>query len=437
MTNYSGTFSKLESKKATIGVVGLGYVGLPLINTALSAGFSTIGFDVDQKKIDLLSKGQNYIEHVDASILIEAIKKKTVAFFSTKNEIQKCDVIVLCLPTPLNKHREPDLSYVVSSLEEMLPFMKAGQLLVLESTTYPGTTEEKLQPILEMANFQIGENFFLAYSPEREDPGNKSYSVNDIPKVVSGVTQNCLSLAELFYSQIGCQTVPVSSPKVAEMTKILENTYRSVNIALVNELKVLADLMDIDIFEVIEAASTKPFGYQAFYPGPGLGGHCIPIDPFYLTWKAREYNFHTRFIELAGEINTAMPDYVISKIQSGLNQMSKSINDAKILIIGVAYKKNVGDVRESPGIEIIDKLTKLGGHVSYHDPYVDQIPDMRKYDLKMRSIELNIDTIRNCDICVLITDHDNLDYDLINNAQLIVDTRGKISHDNSVKVIKA
>ena len=437
MTSLNSVYSKLESKNATIGVVGLGYVGLPLINTALSASFSAIGFDIDQKKVDLLSKGESYIEHVDTSILGSAVNNKNVAFSSSKNEIQQCDVIVLCLPTPLNKHREPDLSYVVSSLQEMLPFMRPGQLLVLESTTYPGTTEEKLLPIIEKANFQIGDNFFLAYSPEREDPGNKSYSVNGIPKVVSGITQNCLSLAELFYSQIGCQTVPVSSTKVAEMTKILENTYRSVNIALVNELKVLADLMDIDIFEVIEAASTKPFGYQAFYPGPGLGGHCIPIDPFYLTWKAREYNFHTRFIELAGEINTAMPDYVISKIQSGLNQLSKSTNDAKILVIGVAYKKNVGDVRESPGIEIIDKLTKLGAKVLYHDPYVGQIPNMRKYDLKMTSVELTKDTIKNCDICVLITDHDNLDYDLINCAELIVDTRGKISSNNTANVIKA
>lgn len=435
--NYKQLIKQISTCEATIGVVGLGYVGLPLMKLTLESGFKAVGFDVDQTKIDSLSVGQSYLEHIDISSVKKAVDAGDCRLSSSSALASECDVIILCVPTPLTVHREPDLSYVISSLESFLPFLKAGQAVVLESTTYPGTTEERLMPMIEQAGFEIGDDFFLIYSPEREDPGNKQYGLKEIPKVVSGISEYCGDIAEYFYGKLGSKTVRVSTTKAAEMTKILENTYRSVNIALVNELKVLANLMGIDIFEVINAAATKPFGFQAFYPGPGLGGHCIPIDPFYLTWKAREYGFNTRFIELAGEINTAMPDYVIAKIIDALNHKSKAINGSKVLIVGVAYKKNVGDLRESPGVEIIDKLQKLNADVSYHDPHVETLPKMRKFDLKMSNSALDAGTVPSYDICVIVTDHDVIDYSVFEHADLVVDARGRLDILKMPNVIRA
>jgi len=434
---YTGLANAIRRRETTIGVVGLGYVGLPLLKLILESGFKAVGFDIDETKIVGLSKGEPYLEHIDIEVVTAATKNNDCKLSSSSELASDCDIIILCVPTPLTVHREPDLSYVMSSLESFLPFLKKGQAVALESTTYPGTTDEKLKPTLEQAGFKVGEDFFLIYSPEREDPGNKQFGLVDIPKVVSGSSKHCADIAELFYSELGSKTVRVSSTQAAEMTKILENTYRSVNIALVNELKVLADLMGIDIFEVINAAATKPFGYQAFYPGPGLGGHCIPIDPFYLTWKAKEYGFHTRFIELAGEVNTAMPDYVIAKIMEALNTKSKALSGSKVLVVGVAYKKNVGDLRESPGVEIIDKLQKLNADVSYHDPHVEILPKMRKYDLKMSNSILDYDSVSRYDVCVIVTDHDVIDYNVFDKADLVVDARGRLDILKMPHVIRA
>jgi len=418
---------KIADKSAIIGVVGLGYVGLPLIKRLNEVGFPTMGLDIDQSKVDALTNGDPYIKHIAVDDIESAInvgKCRVSTDFSNAND---ADVIILCVPTPLNKYREPDLSYVIGSVETLLPHLRSGQMLSLESTTYPGTTEEELQPRIEGQGLVIGEDIFLVYSPEREDPGNPDFNTHSIPKVCGGSSKDCLEVGEAFYSQIIDRVVTVSSTKAAEMTKILENTYRAVNIALVNELKIVADKMGIDIFEVIDAAATKPFGYKAFYPGPGLGGHCIPIDPFYLTWKAREYGLHTRFIELAGEVNTAMPSYVISKITDGLNKMGKAVKNSKVLVLGVAYKKNVDDMRESPSVELIEELLGLGAAVSYHDPYVPSLPKMRKHDLKMESVVFTKKELLNYDCVLIATDHDNVDYDLLGDAQLVVDSRGLLS----------
>ena len=360
------------------------------------------------------------------------------------DEITNVDVIIICVPTPLGVHNEPDLSYIHGTLDNIKPHLKEDQLLILESTTYPGTTEEILVPFIEnihetssmihdTSKFTLGVNFFLGYSPEREDPGNKNYTTKTIPKVVSGVTDNCLELTKALYDQIVDQTVPVSSPKVAEMTKIMENIHRAVNIGLVNELKMVADKMDIDIYEVINAAATKPFGFTPYYPGPGLGGHCIPIDPFYLTWKAKEIGMNTRFIELAGEINTAMPHYVVQKAGEALNSVGKAINGSKILVLGLAYKKNVDDTRESPSLMIMDILMKKRANVSYSDPYLPKTPEIRKYNFDLTSIELTTENIQQFDLVLLVTDHDNFDYGLIEKeAKLIVDSRGKMKPDKNV-----
>lgn len=415
---------RINEKTATIAVAGLGYAGLPLIKRFNEVGFNTIGLDIDQTKVDALINGEAYIRHIaidDMQHAIQVGKSIATTDFSRSTD---ADVIILCIPTPLNKYREPDLGFVTGSVETLLPHLRKGQMLSLESTTYPGTTEEELKPRIEQQNLAIGEDFFLVYSPEREDPGNPTFSMHSIPKLCGGITGNCLDTGQALYSQIFDKIVPVSSARVAEMTKILENTYRAVNIALVNELKVVADKMGIDIFEVIDAAATKPFGYKAFYPGPGLGGHCIPIDPFYLTWKAREYGLHTRFIELAGEINKSMPDYVIGKVTQGLNQVGKSVCNSRILVLGVAYKKNVGDVRESPGIELLEKLRDSGACMSYHDPFVPRLPKMRDHDIQMESSEVNSSMIRQYDCVVIVTDHDNVDYALLSMARLVVDTRG-------------
>jgi len=423
---------------------------LPLIIRFSEEGFKTIGFDIDAEKVKKLNAKKTYIKHIAAEKIKTAVKngfKATTDF----REIANVEAILICVPTPLGLHNEPDLSYIRGTLESINPHLRENQLLILESTTYPGTTEEEIVSFVESvknlparrsgnedgSRFTIGENFFVGYSPEREDPGNKDFSTKTIPKVVSGHTENCLELTKILYDQIVDQTVPVSSPKVAEMTKILENIYRAVNIGLVNELKMVADKMNIDIYEVINAAASKPFGFTPYYPGPGLGGHCIPIDPFYLTWKAKEIGLNTRFIELAGEINTAMPKYVVHKVGEALNSIGKSIKGSHILILGLAYKKNVDDLRESPSLELIDNLIDIGANVNYCDPYFMTIPHTRKYQFELEAKSLNAEILKSADLVLLATDHDDFDYSLIQKeAKLIVDTRGRFNKSNK-KIVKA
>jgi UDP-N-acetyl-D-glucosamine dehydrogenase len=439
--------SSIKNRDACVAIVGLGYVGLPLAIRFSQEGFKTIGFDINPEKINLLNTGKSYIKHINAGE-ISAMTNNGFSVTSDFSKIADVDVIIICVPTPLGAHNEPDLSFIHGTLENIKSYLKENQLLILESTTYPGTTEEEIIPFLESiadssrvdsqaCRFSIGENFFVGYSPEREDPGNKNYTTKTIPKVVSGSTENCLELTKTLYDQIVDRTVPVSSLKVAEMTKILENIHRAVNIGLVNELKMVADKMDINIYEVINAAATKPFGFTPYYPGPGLGGHCIPIDPFYLTWKAKEIGMNTRFIELAGEINSAMPNYVVQKVNEALNSVSKAINGSKILVLGLAYKKNVDDLRESPSLEIIDKLIDKGARVEYSDPFFDTIPRTRKYQFDLRSKIIDSKSLQSVDLVILATDHDHFDYELIEKkSPMIIDTRGKFS--NSIKkVIKA
>lgn len=419
----------------TIGIIGLGYVGLPLALRFADVGQNVLGFDIDPNKIKKISAGESYIGHIDSA----RIQRCQAHFSSTTDfsRIEEVDSIIICVPTPLNKHREPDMSYILKTLESIKPHLRAGQLISLESTTYPGTTEEEVVPVVEDRGFKVGENFFVVFSPEREDPGNPKFHTQNTPKIVGGITAACLAKGQELYEKIIDQVVTVSSTKAAEMTKLLENIHRAVNIGLVNELKVVCDKMGIDIFEVITAASTKPFGFTPYYPGPGLGGHCIPIDPFYLTWKAREYGLHTRFIELAGEVNISMPDYVINKVIEGMNQRGLAIKDSRILVLGAAYKKNIDDMRESPAMELIDKLLAKGAHVDYSDPYVPTLPKMRKYNLQMSSIDLDPKTVAGYQCIVLATDHDKFDYEMIfENAKLLVDSRGKFRQQSN-KLIRA
>ena len=426
---------KLHNKSAIIGILGLGYVGLPLALRYNELGYKVIGIDVDASKVNLLNSGQSYIEHIPAQKIKAAVQSGMEATndfsFSTK-----CDALILCVPTPLNKYREPDISYVINTMEAIQPYLREGHVISLESTTYPGTTEEELLPRTESNGLKVGENIFLVYSPEREDPGNPDFETRTIPKVVGGHTPNCLDIGIALYNQAIDQVVPVSSTKAAEMTKLLENIHRAVNIGLVNEMKIVADKMGVDIFEVIDAAKTKPFGFTAYYPGPGLGGHCIPIDPFYLTWKAREYGINTRFIELSGEVNQAMPEYVLSKLMDGLNKQHKSINGSKILVLGISYKKNVDDMRESPSVEVMELIRDKGGIVSYSDNHVPVFPVMREHSFDLESIHLNENNISEYDAIVITTDHDNVDYDLIKqHASLIIDTRGvyRTPSDNIIR----
>ncbi len=423
MSGKQQLIEKLGDRSAVIGVVGLGYVGLPLCVRCVDAGYRVIGFDTDPEKITALLENRSYIEHIDLGNLLPAGER-----FHPTGDFSQCtetDVIVLCVPTPLNAHRQPDLSYVIGSVNAVAPYLHPGHVVSLESTTYPGTTEEEVRPLLEKPNFRCGEDFFLVYSPEREDPANPEFTTRTIPKIVGGSSPACLEIGRAFYGNIVDEVVPVSSTQTAEMAKILENTYRAVNVALVNELKLVADAMGIDIFEVIRAAATKPFGFTAFYPGPGLGGHCIPIDPFYLTWKAHSCNIATKFIELAGEINTQMPDYVVSKIMEALNDRGKAVRGAKVLVLGAAYKKNVDDVRESPSLVIIEQLLTLGAEVSYADPHVQRIPKMRKHDLAMESVRISPEILAACDCVLVATDHDRFDWRMIaRHAPLIVDSRG-------------
>lgn len=416
---------KLASKGAVIGIVGLGYVGLPLMLRYNEVGFRVLGLDIDQSKVDALMRGESYIEHISA----EAIAKARTSGFEATTDFSRAaeaDALIICVPTPLNKYREPDLSFVVDTTDSLVPYLRAGQVVSLESTTYPGTTDEELLPRVESTGLRVGENIFLVYSPEREDPGNPNFTTRTIPKVCGGTTEHCQEIGLALYGGVIDQVVPVSSTRAAEMTKLLENIHRAVNIGLVNEMKVVADKMGIDIHEVIRAAATKPFGFVPYHPGPGLGGHCIPIDPFYLTWKAREYGLHTRFIELAGEVNNAMPDWVVGKVAHALNERRKSINGSTVLVLGIAYKKNVDDMRESPSVHIMERLRALGADVSYSDPHVPQFPKMREHHFDLASVSLTSESLARFDCVVLATDHDRFDYTLVQaHAQLIVDSRGK------------
>ena len=433
---------KIKDKSAKIGIIGLGYVGLPLGLEFALKGFEVIGFDVDKKKIPLLMDGKSYIKHISEVKIKNAVDSGKFVAVSDFERLPEVDAIIICVPTPLNMHREPDMSYVIDTAETIAKYLRKGQLVTLESTTYPGTTEEILQPLFENApisqnvgteKFVVGRDFYLAFSPEREDPNNPDFNTSTIPKVIGGVTADCIKISTELYNNVIVKTVPVSSPKVAEATKLVENIYRSVNIALVNELKMVFDRMDIDVWEVIAAASTKPFGYNAFYPGPGLGGHCIPIDPFYLTWKAREFEVNTRFIELAGEINTHMPYYVVENAGKLLNSAKKALNGSKVLLLGAAYKKDIDDMRESPSLRLIELFEREGAEVDFNDPYVPKLYKMRKYDYTMESVELTVDNLKSYDLVVLSTYHSDYDYQFIaDNSKLILDTRNAFEK-NGVK----
>lgn len=426
---------KLEQKRARIGIIGLGYVGLPLALRYAEVGYPVLGFDIADDKVQRLNAGLSLIEHIpDAEV--SAARDKGFSATVDFSRAGECDALIICVPTPLNKHREPDLSFIVNTIESLTPHMRPGQVVSLESTTYPGTTDEELAPRIQRAGLEVGRSTFLVYSPEREDPGNPNFSTRSIPKVCGGVTDACLRAGVALYSQVIDRVVPVTSTRAAELTKLLENIHRAVNIGLVNEMKIVADKMGIDIHEVIEAAATKPFGFVAYRPGPGLGGHCIPIDPFYLTWKAREYGVHTRFIELAGEVNSAMPDYVIAKLSGALNDRHKSVKGSRILVLGIAYKKNIDDMRESPSVILMEKLRDLGADVAYSDPHIPVFPPMREHRFDLESVPLTAETLAAADCILLATDHDKFDYDLVSaHASLIVDTRGRLP--GSASVVKA
>jgi UDP-N-acetyl-D-glucosamine dehydrogenase len=425
----SGFLERVESRTAKIGIIGLGYVGLPLALLYSEQKFAVTGFDIDQHKVDTLTNGGTYIVRIPATDIAQA-KKSGFSATSDYARVSEMDAVIICVPTPLNEYHEPDMTYIVNTVKAIAPHVRAGQLIVLESTTYPGTTEEVVLPLLENGNPQglkvtrteQDHGYFVAFSPEREDPGNETVARHDIPKVIGGVGEVATRLAAALYGTIFRRTVPVSSPAAAEMTKLLENIYRCVNIALVNELKLLSQRMGIDIWEVIEAAKTKPFGFQPFYPGPGLGGHCIPVDPFYLSWKAKEFDFHTRFIELAGEINNAMPYHVVNSVVEALNNRKKALNGAKVLVLGVAYKKDIDDLRESPSLTIIELLQKAGADVKYNDPYFTFVGRGRKYDLQMQCTPL--DNLGQYDCVLIVTDHSDYDYKkIVRESQLVVDTR--------------
>ena len=422
--HHEQLLAKIESKAARVGIIGLGYVGLPLARAFSDRGIAVLGFDVDPFKIDKLERGESYIGHIPDTAIGQMRESKFEATADFRR-LDEPDVVIICVPTPLTDARDPDLTYVINSAKAIALCLRPGQLVVLESTTYPSTTREVVLPVLIATGLKPGVQFFLAFSPEREDPGNPQFSAATIPKVVGGLDPASLELAVALYSKVVVRVVPVSSPEVAEACKILENTFRSVNIALVNELKIIYSTMGIDIWEVIEAAKSKPFGFQAFYPGPGLGGHCIPIDPFYLTWIARKHGLSTRFIELAGEINTSMPAYVVSKVAEALNNRSKPIKGSKILLLGMAYKKDVDDPRESPGFELMKLLLEKGGSVAYNDPYIPRLPSMRHYpQLNMSSQELTVGCLESQDCVLIVTDHSSYDWNWIARfATLIVDTR--------------
>ncbi len=415
---------KVEKHQAKVGVIGLGYVGLPLAVEKGKVGFPVLGFEIDESKVERVNQGINYIGDVKDEELLELSQKGTLEATTDYSRLSECDVIVICVPTPLTITRDPDISFIQASADQIAKYIRPGQMVTLESTTYPGTTEEVILPLLEKSGLKVGKDFFLAFSPERVDPGNKRFSTKNTSKVVGGMTPICLEIAYTFYAQTIVNVVPVSSPAAAEITKVFENTYRAVNIALVNELMLLCDRMGLDIWEVVEAAGTKPFGIQTFWPGPGVGGHCIPIDPFYLTWKAREYDFHTRFIELAGEINVEASYHVVNKVVGALNEKNRSLKDARIFILGVAYKKDIEDVRESPALKIMELLRRDGALVSYHDPYLPVIEPHGGSTVHVESSELSVENLSEADCVLILTDHSVFDYEFVaDKAQMIVDAR--------------
>jgi len=430
--------NKIKKKEARIGIIGMGYVGLPLVKAFLDKGFEVLGFDVDGKKVKMLNQGKSYIKHVTGEELKAFLKKKKFQATTDFELLSRVDVILICVPTPLDPYKNPDLSYVLTTTEVISKNLRKEQLVVLESTTYPGTTEEKMLPMLEAGGLKAGEDFYLAYSPERENPGDKVFTTEKIPKLIGGVTHRCKRMATALYGQVFMKTIPVSSPKVAEATKLMENIFRSVNIAMVNEMKMIFDRMGIDIWEVVEAASTKPFGFMPFFPGPGYGGHCIPVDPFYLAWKAKEVDYPTKFIELAGEINTFMPYYVVTKTIEALNERGKSIKGARILILGIAYKEDIDDQRGSPALKIISLLQKKGAKVSYNDPYLPLACGYRDYPgLELKSVALTEKMLKEFDAVIIATAHSDYDFEWIaENSSLIVDTRNAIKKKRN-NVVKA
>ena len=426
---------RIGRKRALVGILGMGYVGLPLARTFWGAGFRTLGYDIDPKKVRMLNAGKSYIKHISGEVIAKLRAAGRFAATCNPKDLRKCDALLICVPTPLTRMRDPDMTYVVKTSETIGANLRRGQLVVLESTTYPGTTREVVRPILEGASgLKAEKDYFLAFSPEREDPGREDYSTETIPKVVGGIGPRSLRVAAALYGAAIAKVCPVSSCEVAESAKILENVYRCVNIAMVNELKMLFERMGIDVWEVIGAAKTKPFGFQAFYPGPGLGGHCIPIDPFYLTWKAKEYGMPTRFIELAGEINTSMPHYVVEHVACALNEKGRPLRGSRVLVLGLAYKKNIDDLRESPSIELIELLRVRGAKVDYNDPYIATTHKQREHDLRMKSVELTAKRLRQYDCVVISTDHDCYDYGMIvRNARLVVDTRNACARVRGAK----
>lgn len=430
----------IRERTGRVAVIGLGYVGLPFLRTAFDAGFPCVGFDTDPRKIELLRRGEGYLHHLGPDLARPFADSDRFSATSEPEGLRGAEIFVVCVPTPLGKHQEPDLSYVLSSIETVAGHLRAGSLVLLTSTTYPSTTRGEVLPLLEETGLTCGKDFFLAFSPEREDPGRSGVTTSSIPRLVGGVDELSGELGEEFLSHLVTRVHQVPSAEIAESAKLLENIYRAVNIALVNELKVLLGELEIDIWQVIEAASTKPFGFQPFFPGPGLGGHCIPIDPFYLTWRAREVGLHTRFIELAGEINTQMPGYVVARVSEALNDRGRPLRDAKVLICGVAYKPNVQDVRETPAAEIIDRLTARGAEVCYHDPHIPSFPTMRRHTIDLESQPLSEKLLQEQDCVIVVTDHENIDWTLVGeNARLVVDTRNVMSRTASVKaqVVKA
>lgn len=424
MNQKKALIGKIREGRAKIGIIGLGYVGLPLALRFHDEGFKVLGFDVDPKKIDLLGRGKGYIKHIPADKVRSLAKSGRFAATGDFKRLREADAVIICVPTPLDTNKQPDMSFIERTSDLAAEFMRPGQIISLESTTYPGTTREILLPKFEKTGLRAGRDFFLVFSPEREDPGNPKFHTQNTPKVVGGITAECRAVGKALYSRIVEKVVAVSSPEAAEMTKILENTFRAINIALVNELKMLADRMGVDIWEVIGAAATKPFGFMPFSPGPGLGGHCIPIDPFYLTWKAKEFNFNTRFIELAGEINTRMPEYVVQRLTEALNERKKCLRKARILVLGIAYKKDIDDMRESPSFEIIELLKRRGAKIFYNDPFIPKVPKVRRHDLKLESSRLTPAFLRRMDAAVIVTDHSAYDYKaIVRYSNLIIDTR--------------
>lgn len=417
---------KILAKKAKVGIIGLGYVGLPLAIIFAKKGFKVFGIDIDKDRVERLNKGQSYILDVPASDIIRVKKDKLFTVTTDFSAIKELDAIIICVPTPLHKTKEPDVSYIVSAVESIKKYMKRGQIIVLESTTYPGTTEEVMLPVLESVGFKEGKDFYLAFSPERVDPSNKKYNTENTPKIIGGISKESTEITKILYEQVIERIVPVSSSKVAEMVKLLENTFRIVNIGLVNEIMLMCDKLGIDVWEVIDAAKTKPYGYMPFYPGPGVGGHCIPVDPIYLSWKARSHGFEARFIDLASYVNSQMPHYVVEKITSGLNEYRKPLKCAKILIMGVAYKKDVKDLRESPALEVIDILLKMGALISYYDPY---LPYLKWHGIDLKCVKFDAASFKDSDCVVIVTDHSNVDYEfVVKNSKLVVDTRNVLKN---------